>query len=380
MERITSMVGYNTPLQSGMLRISFIVQAYHLFLLTAFFLLVIAFLVIYVAVYLKGRRKKLDIRHRLKLQYSDIIGQSIIAGSTAELNDIVNARQGSLQQWLTHPFARKVFIDELFRASKMISGDAAGNIIWLYNHFQLHVYTEKNLHSKRWNVVAKAIQRLAGLEQKQLIKSIYRFTNSREDHIRKQAQAAVVKLIGFEGLRFLGLTNMPIGKWQQLCLLHELSFHTGYKEVQLKKWMLSPNATVVCFALMLVHTYRCYQLHDDVIACMHHTDIAVKEEAMVTLKEIAGETTSGKLVTFFCVGEPVIQLRILQALNEIGTPEELAFLGTILNHPDGNFKLAAAKAIKSIRQNDGLEIIKKNVSALQDPWPSIIAHLQEEEI
>lgn len=369
--------GSGTLTQSGFLRLGYIVQPYYLLMATVFFLFIIATLILYVSVFLHRRKRNSKIKQRLKLQYSDIIGQAIISDSIEELHAIVQARSSALSQWLLHPFARKVFIDELFRASQMIDGSASANIVWLYNHFQLNTDTEKKLRSKHWNVVAKSIQRLAALNQKELTVRIYRFTNSNNDHIRQQAQAAVVKLKGFEGLRFLDITNKPIEKWQQLCLLQELSRHTGYEEAQLKKWLHSQNKSVVEFSLMLVQTYRCYELHDDVVTCLAHEDDIVKQQAIITLKEIAESNTATVIVAHFASCSPVIQLQILHMLLSTGSAKEIPFLTTMLDHSDNLFKLAAAKAIKNIQQN-GLEIVQNKIAFLDEPWTQIIAQLKEE--
>jgi len=364
--------------QSSMLQLGYIVKPYHLVLCSLAFAITILLLIIYVSFYLSKRKKAQALKERLRIQYSDIVGYIITAETEEELNAIINARRGALQQWLTHKFARKIFIDELYRATKMISGEALSNVVWVYNHFDLQKDTEQNLQSKYWNIVAKAIQRLAALNQEQLIVRIYRFTNSTNDHIREQAQAATVKLTGFKGLRFLDITDKPITKWQQLCLLNELSFHTGYDETRLKKWLQSSNKSVIAFALMLVKTYRCYQLHDDVIACLQHADVSVKEHAIVTLTEIAEPSTSALLINCFQNNEDCIQLEILNALQFIGDVDDIPFLETILQHEKNDFKLAAAKAIKSIRSNDGLESIKMLVPSLENPWPKILAQLEEE--
>ena len=117
-------------------------------------------------------------------------------------------------------------IQELADTCKKFSGTTMDNIHWLFQKTDLKKELLAHLKDKRWFVKAKAIQQLAYLQQKDQLPNIFRLANHNNDFVRMEAQIATVKLIGFNGLRFLNVIGYSVSEWQQLRLIQELSRHS----------------------------------------------------------------------------------------------------------------------------------------------------------
>ena len=196
-------------------------------------------------------------------------------------------------------FARKVLITELLKTARSMSGSAASNVCWFYAQADLDKDSLDRLQYGAWHVKARAIQELSGLRQRKQITKIYRLTNHPDELVRNEARTAVVKLTGFEGLRFLDVITYPITAWEQLCLLHELSFHKAESFTQIDRWLNSNNNSVVEFALRLVEVYKLYDLHSQVLNCLSHPSVEVRKKAINALNEIYQPDAAAHLVNQF---------------------------------------------------------------------------------
>ena len=219
-----------------------------------FFSVLITAIILFILSYLAKRVRKSNYRKIVRGHYSELMSHLALCETEKELEQVVEEvnRKKNLQEWLQDAYARHILIKELVTGVKSMSGTANMNICWLYTKMGLERNTLTRLKSKDWHIKAKAIQTLSYLGQKQHITRIYRLTNNNNELVRHEARIAVVKLTGFEGLRFLDIISHPITDWQQLHLLHELSKQnkTGFKDIG--RWLNSPNPSVTEFALRLV--------------------------------------------------------------------------------------------------------------------------------
>ena len=103
------------------------------------------------------------------------------------------------------------------------------------------------------------------MEQRKQVARIYRLTNAPNEILRMEAQAAIVQLYGFEGLRFLDILVRPLSEWQQIHLLRLLSRTPGTPSGKLREWLRSSNPTVRDFARKLTaeHHPRAMMLPDE---------------------------------------------------------------------------------------------------------------------
>ncbi len=358
-----------------------LVQPWHLLLGMFFFILLIAGVILFILLYLIRRTRRSALRLQLRNMYSELISELAICETEDELYAFMqqpNVKE-MLYRLLDDGFARKVLITELLKTVKSMSGSAANNVCWFYAQTDLDKDSLHRLQHGAWHVKAKAIQELSGLRQRKQITKIYRLANHPNELIRNEARTAVVKLTGFEGLRFLDVITYPITAWQQLCLLHELSFHKAQSFEQIDRWLNSANSSVVEFTLQLIKVYKLYDLHPQVLGCLSHPSTAVRKKAINALQGIYQPGAAKRLINQFQLEEKELQLQILQLFEVHAGADELPFLFACLSSDDDSIKAAAAKALYKTQPN-GLSYIEQRVVATEYPWTILLPQLKQEEV
>jgi HEAT repeat protein len=348
-----------------------------LFDIIIFFIFLIITSISFIFIYLF--RKKKQWRRKVYLQNSlnSFIGEIAICESETELNEVFSNAdyQKVLSQFRHTGPDRNLMISELAETSKKFRGVTMENILWLFEKMDLEKQLLENLKNKKWHKKAKAIQQLAYLKQKNSIKIILQFVNHQNDLLRMEAQIALVKMTGFEGLEFLNKATYPVSEWQQLRLIEELSSHKCTSLDKLREWLKSENLSVVNFALRLVEIYQQYDFYEEVKNCLSHPSMLVCKNAISTLSNISNETTADLLITHFARYDSFIQIKILKILQADGTENQLPFLLSILNHPDDSYKLEAAKAILKI-SDTGMLTIEGLIDRNLFPWNVILSQIK----
>jgi hypothetical protein len=348
-----------------------------LFDIIIFFIFLTAVSIFFIFSYLFTKKKRWQRKVYLQNSLNDFIGEIAICETERELNDIFSntGYQRILLQFQHTRSDRNLLISELAETSKKFRGVTMENILWLFEKMNLKRQLLENLQHKKWHKKAKAIQQLAYLQQKNSIKYILPFTNHQNDLLRMEAQIAIVKMTGFEGLEFLNKVTYPVSEWQQLRLIEELSSHKCSSLDNIHEWLKSENTSVVTFALRLVEIYQQYDFYDEVKSCLTHPSMFVCKNAVLTISNISNETTADLLIFHFADFDAFIQIKILKILQSDGTENQLPFLLSILNHPDDSYKLEAAKAILKI-SDTGMLTIEEVIDRNLFPWNVILPQIK----
>ena len=278
---------------------------------------------------------------------------------------------------LHNPRFRQYLIDEVIHAMKNFSGTTTGNLKKLYGILDLDKDSFKKLHRKKWHIKAKGIQELAMMEQVKYVKEIFRLTNNANELVRNEAQCALVHFYGFKGFRFLNVTAYPISQWQQIQLLNNLQDVTYCKLDGIKKWMESPNESIIIFSLKLATFYNCFDVYDQVIHCLQNPSLQIKLNALEYLKKMPREDTADQITAHYSFGNKIIKLAILSILKEIGTERQIPFLLKQLHNVDDNIKVAAAKTLACIHPM-GASFFQTHLFADEYPWNAIFLQIENE--
>jgi hypothetical protein len=345
------------------------------------FCLLIIVLISFIMYYLLRRSKRGKRKTFLKNMFNDFISQIAICESEDELNEVFAQpdSQKIIHQFQRERFQKKLLIAELAKTSKKFRGSTLQNIQWLFQKMQLKNELLSNLNNKEWHTKAKAVQQLAWLKQVWSTNDIFPLTNHENALLRMEAQIAIVKLTGFEGLEFLNTVHYSISEWQQLRLIQELSGQAMEENVNVSQWLQSKNDSVVNFALRLVEIYRQHKYYDDVALCLSHSSSEIYKTAVATLSFISNETTADLLIEHYPDYDVETQLDILKILQNDGAENHLEFLLSLLHHPDDSFKMAAAAAIRKIRIAS-MEKVEASVETFSHPWNVILPQLKMESI
>lgn len=307
--------------------------------------LMIVYMLIYLKVVNNQRSKYKKWKNIADLLVSDAIFNE--QDPLEELKFQINHRTEVL---LKNAKFRKVLTKEILVAKKNMSGAAGGFLQKLYLQLNLDQYALENMSSRKWHIKAKAIQDLSLMGLKEHLSKIYRHTNNRNEFIRMEAQIAVIKLVGFEGLRFLDVVSYQITDWQQIKLLNELSFFSEHNFKGIEKWLISNNDSVVIFALKLVKNFHRFELYQQVEACLDHKSLNVRMQAILALEKIYNEETSKKLLERYSNEVPKNKIAIAKVIQQIGSEDDIPILISFLTDEEPELKRTIVRTIANISE------------------------------
>lgn len=272
---------------------------------------------------------------------------------------------------------RDSVINELVQTKKNLSGESNLSLKNLYESLELDKDSFKKLHNIKWHIKAKGIQELGVMEQIKYAKEIFRLTNDANELVRNEAQGALVSFYGFSGLRFFNVTEYPISQWQQIQLLNKLNDIKPENFDAIKKWLQSPNESVVIFSLKLATFYNCFDVYNDVINCLQNASQQVKLTALEYLKKMPQEDTPDEIINHFSSQDKVYKLGVIDALKDIGSEKQISFLLKKLHDKDDDIKAAAAKSLSYLHPL-GAEFLQSHLFADEHPWKAIFLQITNE--
>lgn len=332
-------------------------------------------MIFFMMVSLSIKRKKAGKFKKLKNMADSLIRNAIFTEDPSEVKIIpVSART---QKMLLNNDFRKIMTEELLVAKKNISGTAATGLENLYEQLNLKKYALDRLKSSSWHVKAKAIQEIGIMNQKEQIDKIFKYTNDKHDLVRMEAQTTIVKLYGFEGLRFLDVVSYQLSEWQQIKLLQELAQLHPDNFSGIEKWLSSSNLSVIVFALKLVRNYHRFELYPHVVTLLEHSDDTIRFEAISTLAKIYTAETSGILIARFSHENEKNQMALVKAIQEIGFFEDIPSLIDFLPESNAELKRAIVRTIANISP-EGIAQLEAHPIAEQYPIDQIIPQIKGE--
>jgi hypothetical protein len=323
--------------------------------------------------YLYNKKRTFFYTDRIRIFLESWISQIIM--EEAEESTEVSKK---IQRILRNKTAKQFTIDELILCKKNFSGTVSENIVALYLELGLKKYSlEKLLNKNKWHIKAKGIQELYLMDQKDVLKNIYKNTNSNNEFVRMEAQTGVIHLTGFPGLRFLDVISYPLTEWQQLKLLEQLRLYPDKEDLsdRIPDWLLSKNISVVVFALKLADDYQVFSIRTQVINCLVHPAKEVRSQAIKTLVRLADEKTPLILLGYFNKEPFVNKVFILDALRSLATPEDADFLIGLLDDENDTIKLKAAIVLDACTDK-GLAILEQRAAEQPEPYQRIYRHVK----
>ncbi|MEJ5995374.1 HEAT repeat domain-containing protein [Pedobacter sp. Du54] len=295
----------------------------------------------------KNRRSK----YKKWKNIADLLVRDAIFSENADVEFVKFPINHRTEVLLKNARFRRLLTKEILLAKKNMSGVAGSFLQKLYLQLGLDHYALINLQSKKWHIKAKAIQDLGIMDLKEHLSKIYRHTNNQNELIRMEAQISVIKLTGFEGLRFLDVVSYQITDWQQIKLLNELSFLPAHNFSGIEKWLLSKNESVVIFALKLAKNFHRFELYQQVEACLDHFSKNVRRQAIFALEKIYIDETSKMLLERYSSEVEQNQIAIVKTLQQIGNEEDIPVLISFLEGEEPEQKRAIVRTIAHLSEN-----------------------------
>lgn len=284
-----------------------------------------------------------------------------------------------LKRLLPDRHFRLILTGKLVSAKRNMSGTASENLTQLFRQLKLDKRALMMLDDSSWYMQASAIQQLSTMELSEYKEKVFEYINHKRALVRIEAQNAVLKFYGFEGLRFLDQISYPITEWQQIKLLDELSHLPHENFTGFDIWLNSGNVSVVIFALKLVRIYQRFEPYDQVLGCLKHANPEVRRQAIHVLQDLPNDQTASVLIAIFPNETARNRIAILRVLESVSTGSDISFLLGLLDDSSNEIKVSSARTLASLG-NDGMEALQLHRLADEYPLNQIIAQIREERI
>lgn len=209
---------------------------------------------------------------------------------------------------------RNLFLQKLVDSEKKFSGAAKNRITDLFNEYDLRKEAMKKLNQKKAYLIARGIRELTVMEVKEAIPKIEQYLYHPSPQVYQEAQYAMVRFKGFEGLHFMDTFPTRISEWQQLRFLLSISSLPEDSEAAISKWIENANDTVVVFTLKLIKKFQLLYFYPKVIGLLSISSVEVRVKAVQTLMSLENPETVRYLSGIYYDQPDEVRLEILKVI------------------------------------------------------------------
>lgn len=295
---------------------------------------------------LGGRHQKVV---QLKKKY-DLLLTGIIYIDDEELGDENWKREKAKlvahfqKHYLHSRFNREVLVEQLLSLHRNFSGTTATVLRNLYLELGLPAKAIAALKTENWSRRAASIRELAQMEIVEAAPMIRKSLTHLSPSLRLEAGIALLKLDKTDPFALLN-AGVELTSWQQLNLLDAILRTSDIKIPSFKKWLDSPQPSVIVFALVLVDQFKQFEAEQDILLLLAHPDEKVRKQAIICLGNMEAYDAGTMMIDRFDAETPLLKIEIVVALGRISSEEAIDFLKKQLYNESFDIALAAAVAL-----------------------------------
>lgn len=231
-----------------------------------------------------------------------------------------------IRNFLNNPLDRKVITEIMLEVQRDGLPETRNQISALYQYFGLHHRALRQLESRKWDKVSRAISELTEMQVRQAYDAIKEHVNSKNSVVRKQAQLATVQLKE-EGIQFfLDTVRYPISQWQQVKILEILTSKSKFTVPRFRDWLVSENQDVVLFALSLIRVFRQMDASQALLMFLNHKSERIQVAAVECIGDFKYDPARWSLRSRYEKASTDLKIHILDALQAIGNSGDISWL------------------------------------------------------
>jgi hypothetical protein len=276
-------------------------------------------------------------------------------------------------------FRRQVLIDQMIDLAANLKGNDEKKLRDLYKKLGLDKDSIGRAYDYRWHKKIKGFRELSFMNIKDANDAIYSALNSPNEILRMEAQIALVSLSEDNPLEFLSHLTRPFSLWEQITL-YELLLQHELKVPAFKKWLTSPNPTVVMFALRMIREYKQKDAEDDLREMLNHHSADVRHLAVQVAGALDMRSTLEPMKKMYKNQEYRTCLEIVRSMGNMPELSMMGFLKLVLDKEDDvQLQIEAVKAI----ENNGEEGVKTLVKLMKSEYKNyniIVRHVLDRRI
>lgn len=325
---------------------------------------------------IKNRREYLEATYRK--DYEEILTNFLfgenVERDSAEYKKMVSTIKGKLDTKLQ----RKTFVKVLIELHKNLTGQSAKSLEFLYQDLKLQKHAFRAIKKGRWFEKAYAFLTLSEFNVRESADIIMKYTDVRNKILRDEAQFALIRLLGIQGLKFVPKVTTIISNWQQLRILEQLKRMHRDDIPSFRPWLKNKNFSVVVFGLKLIAYFNQVDARDDIVGLLDHEDDRVQKTALYAIAKLQLEDTTKHIIeNYDRFEDPKLKIQSIRTLMEILNPADKDFFFDRLKDDIYEVVLYSAKALDQLGMKKDL-VFKS--SHLNNFNRKIVIHALDERI
>jgi HEAT repeat protein len=290
-----------------------------------------------------------------------------------------NASPEEFRSIASDTYRRQVLIDQMIDVSINLKGEESKKLHGLYKLLSLDRDSISKAYNHHWHKKIKGFRELAFMNIKDANVAIYKALNSSNEILRMEAQIALVRLSDDNPFEFLSHLTSHFSLWEQITL-HELIIQHNIPAPSFKKWLTSPNPSVVKFALRMIREFKQKESEDNVRETLMHPNPAVRFLAVQVAGDLDMRSTLEPMKHMYKNQEYNICLEIIKSMGKMPDISMMGFLKLVIDkEEDVQLQIEATKAIR----NNGEEGVKALVKLMESEYKNyniIIKHVLDRRI
>jgi HEAT repeat protein len=276
-------------------------------------------------------------------------------------------------------YRRQVLIDQMIDVSINLKGEEAKKLLGLYKHLGLDRDSINRAYDYRWHKKIKGFRELAFMNIKDANTAIYKTLNSSNEILRMEAQIALVRLSDENPFEFLSHLTRPFSLYEQITL-HELMVQHEIKPPSFRKWLSSPNDTVVMFALRMIREFKQEKAEAEINNTLSHTSPSVRWLAVQVAGDMGMSSTLETMKRMYKNQDYNICLEIVRSMGKMPDISMMGFLKLVLDkEEDVQLQIEATKAIENMGE-EGVKTLVKLMKSEYKNYNIIVRHVLDRRI
>jgi hypothetical protein len=331
----------------------------------------VTMVILLITILLNRRRmeKEAKLRQYLLEQYQSLIIDYLFGNTTSD----------AFRSIASDNYRRQVLIDQMIDVSVNLKGDSEDKLTRLYMELQLDRDSIRRAHSRKWHLRIKGFRELAFMGIKEVNDEMYKSLNSRNEILRMEAQIALVRLSDKEHFDFLSKLERPFSLWEQITL-HDLILQHNIPVPEFRKWLGSPNPTVVMFALRMIREFKQRDAEPDVKIALLHRDHRVSKLAVEVSGDLDLRGTLDTMKRMYKFQDYNGCLEIVKSMGKMPEQAMMGFLKLVLDKEDDvQLQIEAVKAIENMGE-EGVKALVKIMKSEYKNYNIIVRHVLDRRI
>ncbi len=319
--------------------------------------------------------------NRLRMEKKERLQQYLMEKYQSLIIDYLfgNANPDEFRSIASDTYRRQILIDQMIDVSVNLKGDETKKLLSLYKHLGLDRDSITRAYDRRWHKKIKGFRELAFMNIKDANEAIYKALNSSNEILRMEAQIALVMLSDDNPFEFLSHLTRPFSLWEQITL-HELIVQHEILVPSFKKWLTSPNDTVVMFALRMIREFKQSQAEADIKNSLLHPSSSIRCLAVQVAGDLGMSSTLETLKHMYKNQDYNICLEIVRSMGKMPDVSMMGFLKLVLDKEDDvQLQIEATKAIENMGE-EGVKALVKLMKSEYKNYNIIVRHVLDRRI